>query len=333
LNEQPTTSSAQEDNHSQSSTKLSSATTSQQIISSTTKNKKSVCLFCGHVEKKVGKRRSYVTFPQSEATVEAIKAMAEKSNDTTILEKVVDSQSIAYHFNCLSTYQISLKRQNEEHSEPRYWHKNRQLHQLAFNAISDIIQAEIIEKNRVIYLTDLLSQYKSLLLEFGEGEVRAEDLQEYQAENLEGKIVNAFGDRITVELSMGTPKKKIVYQYNMETSRLAGEIAMLESTHKNRCRDVAYELRNCITSLQSTKLPEKNLTAEDIIRGECNIPEELFNFVCDLVQGPDIRRKNSSDDLVKIKSVCSDLIYIVSKGRVKPSKHLTLGVDEVDDKL
>jgi len=85
-------------------------------------------------------------------------------------------------------------------------------------------------------------------------------------------------------------------------------------------------LRNCITSLQSTKLPEKNLTAEDIIRGECNIPEELFNFVCDLVQGPDIRRKNSSDDLVKIKSVCSDLIYIVSKGRVKPLKHLTLGV-------
>jgi len=151
----------------------------------------------------------------------------------------VDSQSIAYHSNCLSTYQISLKRQNEEHSEPRYWHKNRQLHQLAFDAISDVIQAEIIEKNRVIYLTDLLSQYKSLLLEFGESEVRAEDLQEYRAENLEGKIVNAFGDRITVELSMGTPKKKIVYQYDMETSRLAGEIAMLESTHKNRCRDVA----------------------------------------------------------------------------------------------
>lgn len=46
----------------------------------------------------------------------------------------------------------------------------------------------------------------------------------------------------------------------------------------------------------------------------------------DLVQGPDIRRKNSADDLVKIKSVCSDLIYIVSKGRVKPSKHLTLGM-------
>ncbi|CAG4994332.1 unnamed protein product [Parnassius apollo] len=107
--------------------------------------------------------------------------------------------------------------------------------------------------------------------------------------------------------------------------KVAGEIAKLESTKKNRFRDVAYELRNCITSLESTKLPD-NLTPKDVILGECNIPEQLFNFVCDLVQGPDTRRKNSGDDLVKIKSVCSDLIYIVSKGRVKPSKHLTLGL-------
>lgn len=185
--------------------------------------------------------------------------------------------------------------------------------------------AEIIEKNRIMYLTDLLSQYKSLLLEFSEGQVRAEDLQEYRAKNLENKIIKAFGDRVTIESSLGSTKRKIVYQYDMDSSRLALEIAKLQSTEKNRCRDVAYELRNCITSQERMKLPD-NLTPEDVILGECNIPEQLFNFVCDLVQGPDTRRKNSDDDLVKIKSVCSDLIYIVTKGRVKPSKHLTLGL-------
>ena len=60
---------------------------------------------------------------------------------------------------------------------------------------------------------------------------------------------------------MGTPKKKFVYQYDMDTAQLASEIAMMESKTKNRCRDVAYELLNSITTLQSTKLPEKNLTA------------------------------------------------------------------------
>lgn len=218
LNDQPTTlsvdeqpsTSALEDDHSQSFQNLSSAATkSQQAISSTTKNKKS-CLFCDHIEKKVGKRRIYVTFPQSEATVEKIKSMAEKSNDSKVLAKLESPQSVAYHSTCLSSYQISLKRQCEENPEPRYWHKNRQFHQLAFIAISKIIKAEIIEKNHVMYLTNLLSQYKSLLLEFADGQVRAEDLQEYRAENLENKIIKAFGDRVTVESSMETPKRKIV---------------------------------------------------------------------------------------------------------------------------
>ncbi|KAK9878306.1 hypothetical protein WA026_021321 [Henosepilachna vigintioctopunctata] len=53
LNEQPSTS-AQEDDHSQSIENLSSAgTISQQAISPTIKNKKSTCLFCDRVEKKL----------------------------------------------------------------------------------------------------------------------------------------------------------------------------------------------------------------------------------------------------------------------------------------
>ncbi|CAG5044038.1 unnamed protein product [Parnassius apollo] len=235
-NEQPSTS-AHEDDQTQVFQSLSSAATiSQQAIPSTPKIKKSACLFCDHVKKKL------------------------------------------------------------EHPEPRYWHKNRQFHHLAFNAISEIIKTEIIGNNRVVYLTDLFTQYKSLLLEFAEGQVRAEDIQDYRVENLENKIIKAFGDRVTIESSMGTPKKKIVYQYDMDTSRLAGEIAKLESTKKNRFRDVAYELCNCITSLESTKLPD-NLTPKDVILGECNIPEQLFNFVCDLVQGPDTRRKNSAEEI------------------------------------
>lgn len=324
-NEQPSTSTQEDDNSQLYQDFSSTATVSQQAISSTPKNKKSACYFCDHVEKKVGKRRIYVTFPQSEATVETIKSMAAKLNDSKLLTKLENPQSVAYHSTCFSSYQMSLKQQCKEHSEPRYWHKTRQFHQSAFSAISDIIMAEIIEKNRIMHLTDLLSQYKSLLLEFSEGQVRAEDLQEYRAENLENKIIKAFGDRVTIESSLGPTKRKIVYQYDMDSSRLALEIAKLQSTEKNRCRDVAYELRNCITSQERMKLPD-NLTPEDVILGECNIPEQLFNFVCDLVQGPDTRRKNSDDDLVKIKSVCSDLIYIVTKGRVKPSKHLTLGL-------
>lgn len=48
--------------------------------------------------------------------------------------------------------------------------------------------------------------------------------------------------------------------------------------------------------------------------------------MCNLIQGPDIRRKNSTDDYVKIKSLCQDIIYIITKGHIKPAKHLMLGL-------
>ncbi|KAL3283597.1 hypothetical protein HHI36_006735 [Cryptolaemus montrouzieri] len=210
-NEQPTTSSAHDDTQFQSLTSMSSSLTPEKEISSENKNKKPVCLFCDTIEKKVGKKRNYVAFPRSETTVNTIRVMAEKLNDIKLLAKLNSNQSVAYHSNCLSLYQLSVRRHDKERPEPTDWHKNRQLHQLAFDALSEIIRVDIIEKNRVMYLTDLFSQYKSLLLEFGEGQVRAEDIQEYRAENLESKIIKAFGDRVTIECSMGTPKKNRLF--------------------------------------------------------------------------------------------------------------------------
>lgn len=57
-----------------------------------------------------------------------------------------------------------------------------------------------------MYFSDLLFQYEALLLEFGDNQARAENFHEYRAENLESKIISAFGDRIT---SMGVPRRKI----------------------------------------------------------------------------------------------------------------------------
>ncbi|XP_053947593.1 uncharacterized protein LOC128856322 [Anastrepha ludens] len=285
---------------------------------STTRNKKLTCVFCGHVEKKVSKRRLYVTIPQKEATVTEIKEMAESSQNSSLIKNLEDLPTVAYHSNCFTALKTTLQRQNKKKPEPRYWHANRQLHQSAFAVISDVITMEIIEKNRVMFLCDLFSQYKALLLEFGENKVKAEDFHDYRAESLENKMINSFGDRLIIEPSSAAHRKKIVYQFNIDTSQLAGEIANLEEKQQNRHRHVAYELRNSITSVQNKKLLA-DLSVDDVILGECTIPEDLFNFVCDLVQGPDIRRKNSNEDLVKIKSLCSDLIYMVSKGRVKPS--------------
>ena len=78
-------------------------------------------------------------------------------------------------------------------------------------------------------------------------------------------------------------------------------------------------------NVNAKKLPDK-ITAKDVIAGECDIPDKLFDFMCNFIQGPDIRRKKSDEGLIKIKSLCSDIIYITIKGRVNPSKHLKLAL-------
>ena len=90
-------------------------------------------------------------------------------------------------------------------------------------------------------------------------------------------------------------------------------------------RNVAFALRSSVKSLIHDKL-SKNVSTENVIEGECQIPNDLFGFISDLVCGPDTRRQNSSEDILTIKSICSDLIFVINKGKIRPSKHLTLGL-------
>lgn len=114
--------------------------------SSFTSNSKSVCLFCNKIEKRIGQRRLYVSYPQSNKTTDAITEMAKKLNDIQLLAKLEKKENIAYHLSCFSSYQIQMKRKTEEPSKPSHWHFNRQLHKTAFNSISALITTEIIQK-------------------------------------------------------------------------------------------------------------------------------------------------------------------------------------------
>jgi len=68
----------------------------------------------------------------------------------------------------------------------------------------------------------------------------------------------------------------------------------------------------------------ENVCTEDLIKGECLLPDKLINFITHLVGGPDIRRRNSDETRRKLESLASDLVHAVTNGRVKPSKQITL---------
>ena len=65
------------------------------------------------------------------------------------------------------------------------------------------------------------------------------------------------------------------------------------------------------------KLPQK-LQVEDVLEGECYIATVLLEFMSNLIQGPSWQRQNSDHD-VRLQSLCSDINYMVTNGRVRPS--------------
>ncbi|GFW58989.1 hypothetical protein TNCV_2830951 [Trichonephila clavipes] len=65
---------------------------------------------------------------------------------------------------------------------------------------------------------------------------------------------------------------------------------------------------------------------EDLINGECTIPENLDLFFKALIGGKDIRHRDGVNCHRLSNSLASDAIYCVSNGTVKPPKHITLGM-------
>ena len=152
-----------------------------------------------------------------------------------------------------------------------------------------------------------------------------EDLKNYTANKLQDKLLYTYGDEITISSSPSHSLKKLVFKKGLDVDKLIYQCGVQRSAEKCKFENIAYELRNSVKSIKKQNSSE-TINVNDIIEGDCQIPELLFEFMCNLVQGPDTRWKDSVDDFIKIKSLCSDIIYIITKGRIKPAKHLTLGL-------
>lgn len=85
---------------------------------------------------------------------------------------------------------------------------------------------------------------------------------------------------------------------------------------------ILYDIASKVTV---DKLPQK-ITTQNIIDGECMVPNELKKFYVDALSGPNKRRKKSEKTKRLAKSYSQDFIYSVSNGRIKPSKHICLGI-------
>ncbi|GFX22544.1 hypothetical protein TNCV_2784801 [Trichonephila clavipes] len=135
---------------------------------------------------------------------------------------------------------------------------------------------------------------------------------------LEEKIVKQF-KQIKIVIKK---KRKIIMHKN---SNLLEQEDLKKLEENDLIDKVAFILRSTILKMDKTTLPAV-MKMEDLINGEYTIPEKLDRFFKALIGGKDIRRRDGVNCHRLSNSLASGVIYCVSNGTVKPSKHITLGM-------
>lgn len=248
-----------------------------------------------------------------QSLLNTISNVAKGLNDTVMLDNISSIRSYYYyHFQ----YVKQFNRPSNERTE---WHDVRDLHKTAFEKICDYIEINVIENKNSYSLKVLTDTYLTILSNLAkENQVDSNFFQQH----LLDKLVNRFGNEIQIVTIF---KKKLIASRDGSNinENSFGEINDLEEQTR-----VGTRVRKSILSIKKKRLPRK-LETSHLIAGECDIadiPEKLISLLLCIITDNDPRRLKSENCMRKIYSIAYDIIYAASNGKIKTSKHITLGM-------
>lgn len=194
------------------------------------------------------------------------------------------------------------------------WHAIRERNSDAYKKIFVEVEEYMIINEKFFFLKKLhfknvrlLKDVDSILSNFGRPRIFKEKLLK--------KISNAisivtFSDELLVKLS-----KLALHKYYD-----------LQNMHDNETlQKAALIFHKSIKDIECKKLSTP-VTTEDLIRGECDIPEVLEDFYFHVVAGENLQRANSSKTNRIVSSLSQDTTYAVPNASIKPKKRITLGI-------
>lgn len=277
-----------------------------------------ICFFCD----KSRKIYNYRVVPLHSSVFEKLKhdifAVANECGDHAMeqkLESVGVNELINYHNPCKTTY---LKKIAIKPATDTDWHKKHKFHELTYADICGFVETHIISNKECHLLQFLTDCYNEILENYYIKEFASFEVK-YTSQHLLEKLEKTFSGQIQVIL---VRKRKVI---------APADGCVIDDDTFSRFEDfellsrAALLLRKKILLVEKKKLP-KILKVSDIITGECEIPKDLENFMRNLVCGIDSRTLKSSDCARKVNSISQDIVYAVHHGKMKTSKHMTLGM-------
>ena len=163
--------------------------------------------------------------------------------------------------------------------------------------------------------------YNSVLAETGG--IECEDCN-YTSQKLSEKLKAYYKE--TLLMDSGNKKRgNIVFSSKLSVKDAVRSAFNSKNENEVKLRDVAFSLRKSVLNSKHYPLPG-DIKLQNIFKGEIDIPEELIFFLTHLIKGPDSRSGNTVQKSCWIKSIAQDIVFAVTGGVVKPSKHLVLGL-------
>lgn len=281
-------------------------------------NNENVCLFCTKFAKKSKGHLVSLYVLDKVSLKQAIQPYLDFIIDTEVYNKLLESGKstvLKAHRICRKEYINSL--QSLQEKPQTNYHKNLLYHQQGFEDVCGFIDDNIIKANKCFFFTFLSNYYVSAIKKAASNDGHVYDCTLSKA-NFESKLKKKYEEELKFSIFHN---KKIVGPINREIDNHL--FSLLEE--KDILQNAALILRRKILDIEKIPLPV-DLQTLDLLKGECHVPQTLKDFYLTILADCYNKRKKSNETNRISDSLAQDLIYNVTKGKIKTSKHITLAM-------
>ena len=286
---------------------------------------KGTCMFCGKArKKKSGKeepRQKILTFAGCNMLYERAQ-LSQNERVKSLLTSGVDliAKEAEYHKSCRLQFMTETAGLTDINATTA-----NSFREPALLCIFEFIQKEVIEEQRSILMSTLMTMYKTEYIVQGG---REEDVIPYTSQNLQKQICQRFGKRVAVKLA-NQRKGNFIYNSSVKEEDAKNLLQQNGTDGKFKqdelLRNAALYLRSTILQIPNSKTPHPT-TIKNLKECAPDIPDQLLLFFRYLLNGTATSCTTSDTNERKVANMASDAIYNVTRGLVKPWKHIVLGL-------
>lgn len=242
--------------------------------------------------------------------------------DVNMLQKIQTENEngtthLYYHNTCQTSY-FGKFSNNQTKAKTNTQETIRNIHKEARERLFQYVEEEIINNRKVFSLTHLKHCFVTFSEELHEiGNFKNDSL--FHLYNIRTHLEKQFKRNIRfVYLN----KKLYIMSAQMDIHDASDE-EIRELIFEQEAVDFALKYRSHLLKIKSHPLLEY-LNNEALQKGECEIPRWLRLFWTKALSGVNDKHNDRIDRLAS--NFSQDSIYAVNRGRIKPSKHILLGI-------